>query len=482
MAALNDQPTSGRAGSQLSLSHSLSYSAPYIAVIWLSAPIPILQGIYAKYYGFSLTTLASIILLAKLFDAVTDPLIGYYSDRYFQRTGSRKPFILAGGLLLIVSSYFLYVPVGGASGNVSVAYFTTWFLAIYLAMTLFEVPHSAWASELASTSTDKTKIFSFRSVAGLLGMVCFYLIPLLPIFETQDITPETLEVSVISAAILALVLLYYCIKSTPNRPPNNSIDVSAQRSYRNNVQKKDSLVHLFQSMAGNKPLLIFFSAFLAYGFAMGMWYSLVFLYVDSYLDLGEYFAQAFLLSYIVGIFSTPLWCKLAIIFGKKTIVSTAIILLIISYFYAAALVPNVSGFRELMALQVINILGAGCVGTFIPAMLSEIIDYSTLKYRAENTATYYALFMFLGKFNLAVGGALGLAIAGWYGLDATTTLQSSEGITGLLIAMAWLPIVFASIALLFILLSPIDTRRHNIIRRCLDTRVLRQKIPRDVDA
>ena len=151
---------------------------------WLGAPIHILQGIYAKYYGFSLTTLASIILLARLFDAITDPLIGYYSDRYARRKGTRKPFILAGGLLLILSAYFLICTywrnVVGESRNVSVAYFTFWFMALYLAMTLFEIPHSAWASELALTSADKAKIFSFRSVAGSLGMVCFYLVPLLP--------------------------------------------------------------------------------------------------------------------------------------------------------------------------------------------------------------------------------------------------------------------------------------------------------------
>ena len=114
------------------------------------------------------------------------------------------------------------------------------------------------------------------------------------------------------------------------------------------------------------------------------------------------------------------------------------------------------------------------MGTFLPAMLSEIIDYSALKYRTKNTATYYSLYMFLGKFNIAAGGGLGLAIAGWYGFDATTTVQTSEGVTGLLIAMAWLPIVFASIALVLILLGPINTRRHRIIRRRLDSRITRE--------
>lgn len=474
MSALNTRPVLKKTDPRLSLSHALSYSAPYMAMVWLGAPIPILQGIYAKYYGFSLTTLASIVLLARFFDAVTDPLIGYYSDRYYQRTGSRKPFIFLGGLLLVVSAYFLYIPTGDASGNVSIVYFTIWFLAIYLAMTLFEVPHSAWASELALTSADKTKIFSFRSIAGLLGMVCFYVIPLLPIFETQDITPETLEFSVMSAAILMLIFLYFCLKKTPNPSLNDSIDVAATSNNEDGLKKNSSLVHLYHSIAGNKPLLIFFGAFLAYGFAVGMWYSLIFLYVDSYLDLGEYFAQAFLLSYIVSIIATPLWCRLAIAFGKKNILSAAMILLIVSYIGATLLVPGVSGLWELIALQIISTLGGGCMITFAPAMLSEIIDYSTLKYRTENTATYYALFMFLGKFNLAVGGALALAIAGLYGLNPTSTVQTQEGIEGLLIAIAWLPMVFASIALVLIYLSPINARQHHIIRRSLDIRIARE--------
>ena len=202
-----------------------------------------------------------------------------------------------------------------------------------------------------------------------------------------------------------------------------------------------------------------------------MWYSLVFLYVDSYLGLGEYFAQVFLLSYVAGIIATPVWCKLAIKLGKKTVLSVSMVLLILSYLYASQLIPESSGFRELLVLQLLSNLGGVCMMTFAPAMLSEIIDYSTLKYRTENTASYYALFMFLSKLNVAVGGALGLAIAGWYGLDATTTVQATEGVVGLLIGMAWLPMFFILIALVLIVLSPINTRRHGIIRRRLDAQI-----------
>ncbi|HAB37664.1 MAG TPA: hypothetical protein DCE52_06655, partial [Rhodobacteraceae bacterium] len=117
MTKLLSQQTTGTSAnrqadsSSPSLSHCLSFCAPRISVVWLYAPIAILQGIYAKYYDVSLTAIASVILLARFFDAITDPLVGYWSDRYCRQRGTRKPFILLGGVLLIVSSYFLYVPV-----------------------------------------------------------------------------------------------------------------------------------------------------------------------------------------------------------------------------------------------------------------------------------------------------------------------------------------------------------------------------------
>ena len=129
--------------SALPLSQCLSYSAPYIMVMWMISPIPILQGVYAKYYGVSMVTLASIFFLARISDAITDPLIGFYSDRYRRNSGTRKPFVVAGSLLLMVSCYFLFVPYGIDSSiifsshdlqtpQISTLYFSGWFILFYL--------------------------------------------------------------------------------------------------------------------------------------------------------------------------------------------------------------------------------------------------------------------------------------------------------------------------------------------------------------
>ena len=448
-----------------------AYALPVITMLWLHAPLVIIQGIYAKYYGLSLTTIAAIVLLGRFFDAVTDPLIGYYSDRYRRRTGTRKPFVLMGGLLMIVSGYFLYVPF-----SASILYFSLCLFAFYLSYTLFDIPHNAWASELAQSASEKSIIFSFRSAGILFGLVLFYAIPLLPFFETRDITPETLKVSVITAGIMMVVFLAICIKYTPDGMQPSILKEAPKSEDTSTVNRFDRLRAIYQSLIDNKPLCIFLASYISYGLGYGLWLGLVFLYVDSYLGIGELFAQVFLAAYIAGIIVTPIWCKTANKWGKKITMSLAFIFFIISFIYTGLLVPGEAGLRELLILKITNTLGASGILAIAPAMLSKIIDYSTWKSRNENTAIYYSLYAFLTKAGLAIGVAVGLAIADWYGFDATVTSQAAENVVGLLLAMVWLPVAFILSALVFTLLNPINSRRHKIIRRCLDVRARREDV------
>ena len=458
-----------------------------MTVTWLMAPLAIIQGVYAKYYGLPLTTLAAIILLARLFDTLSDPVIGYYSDRYASRTGSRKPFMFVGGLLFIVSSYFLYVPVGlssitnneldalNISPSISAAYFTSWFILLYLAWTLFEIPHITWGAELTKTSNEKTQIYSFRSVAGYLGILFFYAVPLLPIFETNEITPSTLKVSVTAAGLLMLPFLIICLKKTPNGFHRDTLP-SAKNCHSSTARKNSQeLGLLLQILIGNKPFLLFVTAYLCSNIGIGMWYGLIFIHVDTYLNLGNQFAQMFLLSYVVGIMAIPAWYKIAVVLGKHITWVLAAVLLLISFFYTGTLKPGETSFGELAFLKTVQTLGFTCLSVIAPAMLSEIADYSTWKTGIERNASYFSCFTFISKISGALATSLGLGIAGWYGLDAMASTQTKDGIFGLTLAIAWLPTASMLVALVFIVLSPINSHRHGIVQRRLDARAVRAR-------
>ena len=164
---------------KLSLSQGVAYSMPEALVNFLVVPTTmVLSGIYAKYFGLELTTIAAIMLVARLFDGITDPIIGVLSDRYRYRSETRKPWIVFGCLSLLICSYFLYVPPIG----VSATYFLVWFMAFYLAWTVVEIPHLAWGSEVATSLQERNKLFSLRVIFFYAGAIVFYVLPPTSIF------------------------------------------------------------------------------------------------------------------------------------------------------------------------------------------------------------------------------------------------------------------------------------------------------------
>jgi Na+/melibiose symporter-like transporter len=433
----------------------------------LFGPIGILQGIYAKHYGLTLTTIASVLLVARLFDAFTDPLIGYFSDRCHDKSGTRKPFVIVGGLLLIISSYFLYVPFQPSTTEtntvVSTTYFLGWFLAFYLAWTLFEIPHLAWASEITGTSREKNKIYSFREFAVGMGIFLFYLVPLLPLFDTNEFTPETLRWAALIAGTLMLPTLYYCIKLVPNGPCINYKD-----------QKKSSVWELRSEIIANKPFLMFLAAYVLYGIGCYMWFSLMFIFIDAYLDLNDSFALLSICALAISMALVGFWYWMANRYGKKSTWIAGVFLYFIGLFIAGFLGPGQASIFALAAVMGLAYVGSTPIGVVSPSLLSDIIDYNTWKFGSDRSATYFSVYTLTLKTSIATGGSIGLGLAGWYGFNPANIEHSDNAILGLRFAACWLPMLFMSLSMVVMSWIPIDDRRHSIVLRRLDTRLQRQ--------
>ena len=204
---------------EITTAQAFYYALPFIPTSLMFASSSIIQGIYAKYFGLALTSLGVAVLLARLFDAVSDPTVGWLSDKYRARTGTTKPFIGIGAVMFIISGYFFYVPPEG----VTIQYFLFWFVLYFLGWTIFEIPHVGWPVALTLDNQKRTLLFSFRSAAYYAGIMLFYLLPLLPFFDTNAVTPETMKWSVIVAAVLLVPTLYFSLKRCQtgiHRPPS----------------------------------------------------------------------------------------------------------------------------------------------------------------------------------------------------------------------------------------------------------------------
>jgi Na+/melibiose symporter-like transporter len=261
-----------------------------------------------------------------------------------------------------------------------------------------------------------------------------------------------------------LPMLYLCIKYVPNKKALPSAGSQGR------PRQKESGGVILRAVFTNRPLLVLTAAHICTGFGSGMWITLLFIFVDAYLDLGPKFALVFVISFSLKIVSLRLWFVLANRWGKQITWIAGMVLVIIGTLGTGLLSPEGTGWLELLFCVALVYCGFAAFSIMVPSLLSDIIDYGTWKFGTDRAATYFSLYTFINKSVGALGGALALAIAGWFGFDPTATSHSDVTVFGLRLSMVWIPTLFILLSIVFIACIPITGRRHAIIRCSLDRR------------
>lgn len=442
---------------QPSTTDIIAYSAPLVGSYFFYAPMwAVLPSVYAKYYGLELTVVASIVLIVRLFDGITDPTVGYFSDRYRVRNGSRKSWVVVGGIASIISSYFLFVP----QEPVTSVYFLLWSLVFFLALTLSEIPHCAWGTELTMDYNLRARIYSVRNMVATLGFLIFIALPLLPIYPASEYTPEVLRDCVYIGALLSLLGLFWMFFRAPE-----GVVIP-------DVQPKGGFAPVWQSIYKNKPLLIYFTGYFCFGISLGMWSGLEFIYLDSYLGIGGKLAAILTIATLAGLISTPLWLKFIHRTNKHVAWAMGLLCFSLQLMFTPLVEPGTSWWIP-MCLAIIAYIGFAAHNVAAISVLADIIDYGELKFRAHRSATYIAFNNILYKWGLGVGTAIAFAITGFYGFDPSSNNHNDSEIFGLQLGYIYFPLGASFIGMLFILATPINRRRHKIIERRLKSRLQR---------
>lgn len=130
---------------------------------------------YNQALGLSPTGVSFVISAILVVDAICDPLVGYFSDRWSSRWGRRHPFMYASAAPLAIGFFLLWNPPSGWSENATLAWLAGCLLIIRISDTLFELPSAALAPELIDDYDGRTRIVNFRiffrTIAGLLVTV-----------------------------------------------------------------------------------------------------------------------------------------------------------------------------------------------------------------------------------------------------------------------------------------------------------------------
>ena len=141
---------------------------------------------YNQVLGVSPALAGLAYLIVSIVDAVADPVVGLWSDRFQSRWGRRHPFMFFSAFPIAIGFYFLYQPINGLSETGLVVWLVIFFAVVRLGQTFYLIPHDALGAELTNDYDDRTSIFGYNNVAEMiLSMVTVAILYLL-IFPTVE--------------------------------------------------------------------------------------------------------------------------------------------------------------------------------------------------------------------------------------------------------------------------------------------------------
>lgn len=407
----------------------------------------VIQGIYTQHFGLKLAELAGIILICRVFDAVTDPAIGFVSDRTRERLpGGRKFLVVFGTAISLISVYYLFVP----TQPVTATYFFVWFMLCYLSWTLIEIPHLSWGSELSRDYRDRATVFSYRATFYYLGYAAFLALPFLPVFDSRAYTPETLVAALWLVVALFPITVFAATRLCPQGEGAPE-------------HKKTSVLHAVAALRWNRPLRLFSVVFVMVGLGIGMQTGIAFLWFTSFLGLIEEAPVIFLVSFPMAILGLPVWLAVSKTIGKHFALMLGTLLTAASFVLIGMIRPGPDIFWQIIVLNsAIHFLQSSWIAIG-PAMLGDIVDYDQSITGQDNSATYFAFFTFIRKVFEGVGGGIGLYIAATFGFEPSNLVIDERVTLGVQLVMGYVPAVIFVAAAVVAYRSPITASRHKEI-------------------
>jgi GPH family glycoside/pentoside/hexuronide:cation symporter len=435
------------------------FAFPSIAIAMTHAAAgSILPTIYSKETALDLVQIGSIIFLAKILDALSDPLMGFLSDQTRGRFGRRKPWILIGSIVLAVCIVMLFrVP-----KDATLMYFAIWYVLTYQAWTLIEIPYRAWSIELTRDYHERSRISTYVAMTTAIGGLLFLALSKLPISPSNAMDGEYFRwVQWIILGVLA-VSVPLLLMEVPKGPPVET--------------KRGNLTEAIRAIRNNRPLWIFIAVFFVGGLGGGIISSLVLLYTSSILKLtGQQFTTVMIAYGALSLISTPLWLLAVRFFDKHIVWATGWLVAGLVMPLIAFIEPGPDAF--IPYLVIIAIRGIfGAVDNALPvAVIGDIVDYDILKTGVDRTANFIAFLTLILKFNLAIAGAIGFILIGLAGFDPKAEVNTQQARDIFVMIFCFAPMLFYTVSCSILYQFPITSKRHAIIRKRIEQRVARQK-------
>lgn len=376
---------------------------------------------FTNVFGLSLADTALLMLIARMFDVVTDPLMGALADRTRSRWGTYRPWLIIGAIPFgLIFALLLYTPEFGPAGK------RIWAYSLYLLMmavyTAVNVPYGSLLGVMTDDDNEKNQFSAFRMVgAYAMGFVTLLSFPYIKDWIGGT---EQHQYAVIGALFggLAAVMTLACGLLTRER-------VKIVRAEKFSFKQ-------FADLFKNKPWLILTSIGICTNFFNGFRYAVA-AYIFQYCMGGDITVMGLIINYTVFMAFGEVTCML---FGglspkftewmgskRKAFMVASVICCVLSvgFFFIPM---DKSSMWLMIVLVVLTSVGVGLYSPLLWSMYADVADYATEKFGASSTGLIFSSGTMAQKFGGAVSGSLIALLLGWAGATMVADEMGNESI------------------------------------------------------
>lgn len=396
--------------------------------------------------------MGGLLAASRLWDAISDPMVGYWSDRTRLPMGRRRSWMFVAGIPIAIGTIMIWSPPESLSGLGVVAWMGLSLFIYETSSTAFFVPHGALGVELSESYHERTRLFAYKHVIMVMGLflgVAAYGV----IVAADDPRQATFLLALVGGPLIAVLCIYTALRLPERSEYQNRGPDSAFRS----------ISDVFRNPHSRILLVVYFVE--SFGLAS---IAMLVPYMSEYvLGMPESAIAIIVLYFVAQLVFTPIWLRLSKRYGKKTLFLGASM---VSVFGFALLFFAVDS-SSLVIWIAPPLLGAagGCAAIIAPSIQADVIDWDEYTTGQRKEGAYLAVWNFTRKAASAatalIVGAVLQATAFAPNLEQTGEVQLAiRALIGLLPAACYL------LGIVFFVRFSFNEQEHQVVRQILDQR------------
>jgi Na+/melibiose symporter-like transporter len=423
------------------------YSLPHLTHVLVLMPMALfVPSYYSDDLALPLASVGMAIAVSRILDVITDPLIGILSDRWQTRWGRRKPWLIAGTPLLVLTAWMVFVP----GGKVSVGYLLIWASLLHFAYTLVDLPYKAWGAELSTDYSERSRVTAWREGAGAAGQVLF--LGLLMIMSAYGYNDDRDQLFAIALTVLLTVppLVVIASLKVPERKPDR-IEGRMVRGW-------SGLKLVFH----NRAFLRTLAAILLFGSALVIQATLHKLVLTHVIGDPDLFAPMLVMEDLGALLALPFWMWLSDRLGKHRAVTLAALWVGV----CSLAFPLLGRGDSILYVTLIVVRGSSFTSIFFlsNSIAADVVDYDTVESGQQRTGLYFSVWGMAIKLSVAVGILLATVLPAQLGFEPAVRDHSEAVLFSVMVVYGWLPFLIMILAFPLLWNFPINRERQRELR------------------